>query len=319
MKQKSLSVLVTGGAGFIGSHMVDYWRQKKANVVVIDNLSSGKKEWLPSGVELHQFNLCKTDQIIKILLKYQPKIIHHFAGHTQLREALIRPAEDSLDNLQSTVSLIQACLAVTELAEGYKPEQIVFSSTSAVYGSCLNPPFSEETETSPNTPYGIAKVAAEEYLKWYAKRSGVKVTLLRYGNVYGPRQSTSGEAGVVAKFMDALAHNQPLSIYGDGTHLRDYIYVSDVVDANMAVIEHKRDGCFVVGTGVATSTNELAALCQKVVASSKKLKHVKQLLPEQAESWLDAIQLRQSTHWQPKVALAEGLESTWSWYQKHDR
>lgn len=315
MKQTGMTVLITGGAGFIGSHMADYWHSKGASVIVVDNLSTGNADWVSSGIELIKLDLTKNTQLSKILLTYKPKIIHHFAGHTRLREALIDPVGDAKDNLLSTVSLIQACL-FTQRTAAYQPEQIIFSSTSAVYAGSRLPPFSEHSHASANSPYGLSKLSAEAYLDWYHKLSKVTTTVLRYANVYGPRQSSSGEAGVVAKFVDALCHELPLTVFGDGLHQRDYIHVSDVITANAAVAKHRCQGTFVVGTGVPTKTIELAKICQKLRDTSS-IVTVDQTLPEQARSWLDSSTLQKETGWKARVKLKDGLKDTLRWYDSY--
>lgn len=317
MKQTGMTVLITGGAGFIGSHMSDYWQAQGAKVVVVDNLSTGNKEWVSSGVEFIELDLNKNTQLSKILLNYKPKIIHHFAGHTRLREALIDPTGDAKDNLLSTVSLLQTCL-FTQRKEQYQPEHIIFSSTSAVYAGSKLPPFSEHTHVAANSPYGISKMSAEAYLEWFHTVTGITTTVLRYGNVYGPRQSSSGEAGVIAKFVDALCHELPLTVFGDGSHQRDYIHVSDVIAANAAVVKHACQGTFVVGTGVPTSTLELAKVCQKICSSSEIL-FKDQDFKEQSKSWLDSSALTQLTGWKAKVKLKDGLRATLRWHEDHDQ
>lgn len=215
----------------------------------------------------------------------------------------------------STVSLIQACLSAHKKT-GFLPRQLIFASTSAVYAGNRLPPFSEHTREVANSPYGIAKLSAESYLDWYHRISGVTTSILRYGNVYGPRQSSSGEAGVIAKFIDAMIKSEPLCVYGDGNHVRDYIHISDIVSANVAVAEHQAQGTFVVGTGVATSTNDLAKLCQQLRPDTT-LAHATHELQEQARSWLDSSKLAATTHWKPKVKLKTGLASTLGWYESY--
>jgi len=315
-KHITASVLVTGGAGFIGSHLAEYWVKRGKKVIVIDDLSSGQKANLPSGVEFYEMDLNKNDQLIKIISTHQPKTIYHLAGHSQLRAALRRPLEDAQSNIGGTLSLIQACLKLSD-TDRYNPTQIVFSSSSAVFGGLENPPYHQGSEIAVVSPYGAAKYAAELYWNWYSQQSGVKVASLRYANVYGPRQSLDGEAGVVARFMSLLSEGQPLVIYGDGTHERDYIYVDDVVAANVAVAEHGCTGVFVVGTGIPTTTHKLAELCASLAKKKLNITYQDRSLTEQRRSWLDSSRLTRKTGWQPVITLEDGLQRTAQWYNDH--
>lgn len=311
----AVPILVTGGAGFIGSHLTDELTTRGAEVIVVDNFSSGKKEWLSSGASLVDCDVNKTDQLTQILLKYKPKIIYHLVGHTQLRNAILHPQHDAEQNIGGVLSLIQACITAQE--HGYTPNHIIFSSSSAVYGGCRSTPFSERTLPKPTNPYGIAKRSAEQYLEWYGQQANVLVTSLRYANVYGPRQSTFGEAGVIAKFMEAIVQGETLNVYGDGEHCRDYIFVKDVVAANVAVAEHTADGIFVVGTGVPTSTQQLAQYCQQLTSQQVLVRHLPLSFPEQPESVLDSTVLHLKTRWLPTVPLIEGLTETLQWYSSY--
>lgn len=311
-------IFILGGAGFIGSHLADALVARQASVVVIDNLSSGQKAWLPKPAKFIQLDISKSARFKSILLKYQPKIIYHLAGHTQLREAISRPEQDARDNIGTTLRLVQLCLDLqTEV--GYQPEQIVFASSSAIYGGCDAPPFTEQTSPQPVNPYGIAKLTSERYLEWYGHQAGVRVCCLRYANIYGPRQSAVGEAGVVAKFMTALTQHQPLTLYGQGNHVRDYLYVEDLNQAQIAVAERQLRGTYVVGTGVPTTSAELAKLCLTLAPTSSTVKTVEPTVAEQPASWLNAQRLQQEIHWKPQTTLAEGLQKTWLWYQQHAR
>ncbi len=320
-KLSSQSVLITGGAGFIGSHLVDACLRQGSRVVVVDNFSTGSKKWVNSKVICYPTDLNDTASVQKILQKHQPQVIYHCVGHTQLRVALSSPQRDAQDNVGATLSLIQALLDLG-ITNDYRPQQLVFSSTSAVYGGYLKPPFTERTPVCPVNPYGIAKYAAEQYLQWYGNSQGVVITNLRYANVYGPRQSSNGEAGVVAKFLTALDKNRPIYIFGDGSHQRDYIFVDDVVAANTAVVEKKLAGVYNVGTRMPTRTTELAQLCVKLNNEHKntptKVIHKPLQLAEQKYSWLESRLLEKKTGWKAKISLNQGLIKTWKWYQKND-
>lgn len=307
-------VMVTGGAGFIGSHLVEALHKKGEIVLVVDDLSHGNKEWLPSGVLFEKKDLKKSNLLFNILLSHKPKVIYHFAGHTQLREAILHPAADADENLGTTLSLIEAC---QQLPSEAKPQHILFASSSAVYGGASTTPFTEETVTQPVTPYGIAKLASELYLQWYGEHAGIPITNFRFANVYGPRQSTVGEAGVVATFINCLLHGEQMRVFGDGTHTRDYIFVDDVVEANILAMEQSVAGTFVLGTGLSTSTLELGKQLVNIAGKPGSIQHLPFSLAEQPHSLLDAIAFIKRTGWRPRTQLRQGLQKTFSWYQDH--
>lgn len=326
-------ILVTGGAGFIGSHVVSALLDLGHQVIVVDDGSSGQLRPLPAEVRCHHLSLNKTDQISKILLKYKPKIIYHLAGHTQLRVAEKQPTTDAEQNILATLSLVEACLQSGWTQ--HLPKQLIFASSSAVYGGAGDPPFSEDTMPRPVNPYGIAKFAAEQYLEWFGRQTGVTVTNLRYANVYGPGQSSQGEAGVVAKFMALTRAGQPLPVYGDGSQSRDFIYISDIVQANLTAATKSLAGTYVIGTGQMTTALKIAQLCQALAKPSSPawsrrgqvpVKEVAaqphflpSTVPEQRHSALDATRFRQLTGWQPQVELTAGLAQTWEWWCSHSR
>jgi nucleoside-diphosphate-sugar epimerase len=300
-------ILITGGTGFIGTHLCRFFAQKD-KVISIDRRRRKKSQKIENVIESY-FDLNDTEKLEKVLLKYRPEVIHHCAGHTRLRESFQNPQQDAADNFGSTVSLIQACLHVNMLT-GYLPKQILFSSSAAVYGGQTRPPFNEKTAAKPVTPYGFAKHAAEEYLLWFSQMTKTTVTIFRYANVYGPGQECSGESGVISKFISTLKHGNSLTLYGDGSHTRDYLYVEDLVQAHSLAVQKKVQGVFTLGTHRQTSTVELAKLCAKLFA----LKSIHDFKPyffaEQSASSLDSSSFSNFTGWKVRYTLEKGLKKT---------
>ena len=307
------AVLVTGGTGFIGSHIVDKHISEGDPVIILDKTVHPAYE-LHKHVTLYQGNMCELDKLKEILEKHTPEIIHHCAGHTQLRVAIASPTKDAQDNIFSTLRLIEALLFLKE-KEKYQPEVVLFSSSASVYGGYSEPPFSEAQPPLPVTPYGVAKTASEQYLRWFSEHSGIPVTIFRYANVYGPRQSTSGQAGVVAKFMSTLVEGRQIVVYGSGKNQRDYVYVTDIARAHYIASEQRKSGTFNLGTGKPTTTNELAELCQKIGQRKEKVRYQRLAHDEQRSSALDVTHVLQTLGWKAEVPLEEGLGTTLEWYQ----
>jgi UDP-glucose 4-epimerase len=310
----SKTVLVTGGTGFIGSHIVDKHISEGDRVIILDKTIHPEYE-LHKDVTVYQGNMCDLDKLKQILEKHKPDVIHHCAGHTQLRAAIASPTKDAQDNIFSTLSLIETVLFLKE-KEMYLPQVVVFSSSASIYGGYTTPPFLENQPPLPVTPYGVAKTASEQYLRWFSEHSGIPVTIFRYANVYGPRQSTSGQAGVVAKFMSTLVEGKQIVVYGSGKNQRDYVYVADIARAHYIASKEQQSGTFNLGTGKPTTTNELAELCRNIGKSKKLIQHKALEQEEQSSSALDVTQVLQTLGWKAEVPLEEGLVTTLEWYQR---
>jgi UDP-glucose 4-epimerase len=305
-------ILVTGGSGFIGSHIVDRHIRRGDEVIILDKTIHTQNIEVEK-VTCYKQDLCDTEKVTEILTTHKPDYIHHCAGHTQLRAAIASPQRDAHDNINGTLSLLQALLELNK-DRTYSPEVVLFSSTAAVYGGHDSPPFDENLCPTPVNPYGIAKLAAEQYIQWYAKHVSVPSTIFRYANVYGPRQSTVGQAGVVASFMSALHRGKQLKVYGDGTNTRDYVFVKDIVDAHIRAVEKKENGIFNLGTGLPTSTIQLAEVCSSLQEGAT-LALVAAEVTEQSSSWMDVSKAKVSLGWEAKTSLIEGLRQTYAWYK----
>jgi UDP-glucose 4-epimerase len=299
-----VAVLVTGGAGFIGSHVAEGLAARGEDVVVLDDLSSGKRENLPDGVELVEGDI--REPLAELFAKVQPTTCYHLAAQIDVRVSVARPDHDAEINVLGTVNLLQAALE-----HGTK---IVFSSTGgAIYGECERPA-SEEAPRMPIAPYGTAKLAAEEYLATYNRLYGTKHVSLRYGNVYGPRQDPHGEAGVVAIFFNKLRDGETPLVFGDGSQTRDYVYVGDVVRATLAAAE-REGGVYNVGTGRETSVVELLELCQRIAGTSFEPELAPPRPGELQRSVLDPSRAVDELSWRPERSLDEGLRETWEFFK----
>ena len=287
--------MVTGGAGFIGSHVVDALLARGDEVLVLDDLSSGKRENVAEGARLEVVD-------IREPLDFDgAEACFHLAAQADVRVAVERPDHDAAVNVLGTIRVLEAARRTGT--------QIVFASTGgAIYGEC-DGPVSEDAERRPLSPYGVSKLAGEEYLAAYNRLYGTRHVSLRYGNVYGPRQDPHGEAGVVAIFLGALARGETPRIFGDGAQTRDYVYAGDVARATLAAVG--RGAVFNVGTGIETSVLELYELCRRAAGSDTEPELAPARLGELDRSVLDSSRAGQELGWRPEVGLEDGLRLTW--------
>ncbi len=300
-----MRAIVTGGAGFIGSHVVDALVAQDAEVAVVDSLVHGTKDNVAAGAELHVRDI--REPLDDVFDAVRPEAVFHLAAQADVRVSVERPVEDAEVNVLGTVRIL----------EGARKHgaQVVFSSTGgAIYGECTEPA-REDSPCQPLSPYGTAKLAAEEYLRAYNRLHGTRHIALRYGNVYGPRQDPHGEAGVVAIFLGALARGEQARIFGDGAQTRDYVYVGDVARATLSTLGHE-GGVFNVGTGRETSVAELYELCARVAGSDSPPEHAPARLGELQRSFLDTTLAAGSLGFTAMVELEDGLRATWDWVRR---
>jgi len=297
--------IVTGGAGFIGSHVVDALVAQGAEVAVVDSLVHGAQDNVATGAELHVRDI--REPLDDVFDAVRPEAVLHLAAQADVRVSVERPVEDADVNVLGTVRILESARK--------HGAQVVFSSTGgAIYGDCTTSA-PEDSPCEPLSPYGTAKLAAEEYLRAYNRLYGTRHIALRYGNVYGPRQDPHGEAGVVAIFLGALARGEQARIFGDGMQTRDYVYVGDVARATLAALGHE-GGVFNVGTGRETSVAELYELCARVAGSDRTPEHAPARLGELQRSFLDPTLAADTLGFRAMVDLEDGLRSTWDWIQK---
>jgi len=294
-------VLVSGGAGFIGSHLADALVAAGHRVTVLDNLSRGRRSQVPEGACLVEADVC--DELEGILAEARPEVVFHHAAQIDVRYSVAEPLEDARVNVLGTVNLLQASAAA-----GVR--RLVFASSGgAIYGDTDERPTPETHPLRPASNYGAAKAAGELYGQVYAQLSGMGFVALRYANVYGPRQDPHGEAGVVAIFADGLLRGQLPTVNGDGVQTRDYVYVSDVVAANLAAMSAP-PGSYNIGTGVETDVNQLYSELARITGVTAPARHGPAKRGEQQHSCLDASLAASQLGWTPRVGLAKGLEAT---------
>lgn len=303
-----MKILVTGGAGFIGSNLVDALIDQKHEVFIIDNLSTGKKEFINPKVKFYEADI-QDKSIDAIFKEVKPEILFHLAAHISVSESVKDPISDCKSNIEGSVNIFES-------AKNNNVKKVIFSSTGgALYGDTKkrDRPTSESYPAIPLSPYGITKLTNEFYLNYYFNAFNLNYTILRYSNVYGPRQNSKGEAGVVAIFIDKILNSEIPIIHGDGEQTRDYVYVDDVVKANILSINNKREGIYNIGTGIETSVNKIANLISNNFNKEIEIKHGPAVV-EQRTSCLDNSFAMRELSWQPSIKLNVGIKKTVEWF-----
>ncbi len=296
-----MRMLVTGGAGFIGSHVVEALVARGDEVHVVDDLSNGRRENVPAAATLHVHDV--RDPLEPLVREIGAQAIVHLAAQADVRVSVAEPARDAAINVLGTVNVAEAARLVGA--------RVVFASTGgAIYGEC-DVPAREDGPCLPLSPYGAAKLAGEGYLGAFARLYGMPHVALRFGNVYGPRQDPHGEAGVVAIFLGRLLSGEACRIFGDGLQSRDYVYVGDVARATVAAIDSPVGGVFNIGTGRATSVLELYEVCHTVAGSGEAAIHEPARPGELGRSVLDGGLAASVLAFTPEVALSHGVAMTW--------
>ncbi|MFH1253689.1 MAG: NAD-dependent epimerase/dehydratase family protein [Candidatus Uhrbacteria bacterium] len=307
MKRKYSKILVTGGAGFIGSHVVDALVGRRFETFVIDNLSTGNIKNVNPNAKFFKMDL-RSPNLPKLMAKIKPDAIFHLAAQLDVRLSVKDPIEDADINILGSLNLLQAAVN-----SGVK--KIIFSSTGgAMYPGSLRPPYSEKDPELPISPYGIAKRTVELYLNFLRSIHGISFVALRYANVYGPRQNSKGEAGVVAIFSEKMLKNLPIKINGLGTQTRDYVYVDDVVKANLLALEKRVSGLFNIGTAKETSVNEIFKKIKKFTKYQLPESHGPACPGEVLRSSLNYKQATKELGWRPEVKLDDGLKRMVQWF-----
>jgi UDP-glucose 4-epimerase len=306
-----MKILVTGGAGFIGSHVTENLINEGHNVHIIDNLSTGNKKNIPEKAVLHQIDITDFLAVNNFFKEEKPEIIYHLAAQIDVRKSVAEPLNDAQVNILASLNLIR-------LAHEFNIKKFIFSSTGgAIYGDTDQRPTKENQPEQPLSPYGIGKLSIDKYLHYYHTVHGLPYVSLRYGNVFGPRQNPHGEAGVVAIFIQKMKDNQPPVINGDGNQTRDYIFVEDVSRANlMALRNFDTTGIFNVGTGKEISVNEIFDSINECFEKRFQRKYGPGKAGEQLTSCLDYTKIHQAFGWEPSVNFKEGIKKTYEWFLK---
>jgi UDP-glucose 4-epimerase len=305
-------VVVTGGAGFIGSNIADGYLERGWRVTIIDNLSTGDRRNVNPRAEFHEIDI-REAAAADLIRELKPDVINHHAAQMDVRKSVEDPAADAEVNVVGSLRILEAAVDAAV-------KRFVFASTGgAIYGDPVEVPQSESHPTAPLSPYGCAKRAVEHYLHYYRVVRGLSSVALRYANVYGPRQNAHGEAGVVAIFAGRLIDRQQSTINGSGTQTRDFVYVDDVVAANLAASDAEWQGEYNVGTGVETSVKELYDALASIAGVDIPAAHGPAKDGEQLRSVLDGSRLRTVATLPEPVALRDGLAKTFAWFRTVER
>ena len=296
-----MKVIVTGGAGFIGSHTVDLLINKGYDVVIIDNLSTGKKENINSEAKFYDTDIRNEKKLDEIFKKEKPEFVIHLAAQTSVRKSLDQPTYDQDINIRGSINILEMC-------KKYKVKKIVYSSSAAIYGEPIKLPIDENHSIRPTSPYGVSKYAAELFISSYSHLYDFDYVILRYSNVYGPRQDPEGEAGVVTIFLNNIKNNKPVIIYGDGKQTRDFIFVKDVARANVLVLNKTiKNKIFNISSNTQTSIINLANLMGTIFNKNVDIKFDKPIKGEIKNSCLDNSLAKLELDFNNKFNLEQGI------------
>lgn len=298
-----MKILVTGGAGFIGSHVVDQFIEAGHDVVVVDNLSTGREKNLNPKARFYRVDI-RDPELRKVFEIEKPEVVDHHAAQMNVRRSVADPIYDADVNVRGSVHLLELC-------REYGVRKIIYiSSGGAVYGEPIYLPCDEEHPVRPLCPYGLTKYAFELYLYIYQQNYGIDYTVFRYPNVYGPRQDPLGEAGVIAIFTGQMLRGKPVTIYGTGDQVRDYVHVYDCARANMLALESGSGRVYNLGSGKGTTVNELFQRLKAITGYSGMPNYAPAKLGETFKIYLNAQRAKEELGWVPTISLEEGLRNT---------
>jgi UDP-glucose 4-epimerase len=308
-----MKVLVTGGAGFVGSHVVEAYLDHGLEVVVVDDLSSGRLSHLDPRATFYRLDIRST-QLADVFHKERPDIVNHHAAQISARRSILQPIPDADVNILGSLNLLACCRM-------YHVRRFIYiSSGGAVYGEPRDLPCDEAHPLDPICPYGVSKLAVEHYLNIYRANDGLDSVILRYANVYGPRQDPLGDAGVVAIFARQMLSGEQVVIHGDGEQQRDFVYVTDCARANLLALNHTQGGgIYNLGSGAATTVNEVAAALERLTGSTRRRVHGPARPGEVRRTYLNAERARRDLGWEPSVPLEQGLRLTVESFRASDR
>jgi len=304
-----MRILVTGGAGFIGSNVVDRFVELGHEVAVLDDLSTGRRENLPAAARLYEATLTDRVAVERIVGEFRPEIVDHHAAQIDVRHSVIDPIADATTNILGGIGLLEACVK-------HGVRKFIYASTGgALYGEGKQLPATEDHPCHPEAPYGISKYALEHYLYFYRLVHELDVTVLRYPNVYGPRQNPHGEAGVNAIFIGLMVEGKRPTIFGDGEQVRDYVYVGDVVRANELALTKGSGETVNLGWGRGVSVNDIVRILAGLLGTTEPPIHAAPRAGEVQRIYLDASRAKTVLGWEPQVTFEAGLARTLEWYR----
>ena len=306
-----MKILITGGGGFIASHIADKYIELGHEVAILDNFSTGVQDNVNPKARFYLGDISDSEFIDKTVSEFRPEVLNHHAAHIHVGKSVDDPKFDATINIFGTINLMQSLVKYKSL------KRVIFASTGgAMYGN-KQTPFNEVMMPAPLSPYGVSKRSAELYLGFYHAQYGIPFVALRYANVYGPRQNPHGEAGVVSIFSKRILDRKQPVINGDGLQTRDYVFVEDVTAANVLALETTGTGAFNIGTSIETSVNSIFELVNKNFGTDWKQVHGPARAGEQTTSSLSYQKAKQVLKWEPKIKLAEGIKKTVEWFKSH--
>jgi UDP-glucose 4-epimerase len=306
-----MRILVTGGAGFIGSNVVDRFVERGDDVAVFDDLSTGFREFVHPKAAFFRGDLVDADAVDRCVAEFRPEIVSHHAAQIDVRKSVADPVWDAHVNILGSIGLLQSCTR-------HGVRKVIYASTGgALYGEGRQLPATEEHPVNPEAPYGVSKHTVEHYLYLWRLLYGLDFTVLRYPNVYGPRQNPHGEAGVNAIFIGLMLEGKRPRVFGDGEAVRDYLFVSDVVDANVLALEGGSGEMLNLGTGIGTSVNDIVRELKTILGFREDAIHEAPRPGEIQRIYLDASRAKRVLGWSPRMTFAEGLRRTVEWSRHH--
>lgn len=295
-------IIVTGGAGFIGSHLVDGYIKSGHEVVIIDNLSTGNEENINPEAKFYHCDISNFQKLQKIILNEKPEIINHHAGQTKVDYSITHPLEDVKSNLVGTINILESIKGVAKF------QKFIFASSGgAIYGETSLPCLENSTQML-NSPYGINKLSSEKYIQYYANRYNFDYIIFRYANVYGTRQKNDSEGGVVSIFINKLIKNETLTVFGNGNQTRDFIFIEDALSANIKALEATSSYLLNISTTKETSINNLIGIIEKQLKKKSTIIYNSKRMNEKQRSCLNSMKAKRVLDWQPKISLSSGVK-----------
>jgi len=305
-----MKVLVTGGAGFIGSFIIEELIKKGWNPIVVDDLSTGNLEFLPKGVPFYNIDI-RSYSLEDIFREHKPEVVIHQAAQVSVGFSTKEPLIDCEINTVGTLNILRLCTK-------YKVSKVIYASSAAVYGIAKEVPLTEEQRELPISFYGLSKYTSEQYIHLYNQLHGLNYTILRYSNVYGMRQNPNGEAGVVSIFVNQAITNQPLTVFGDGSQTRDFIFVRDIAQANIQAITHGENETFNISTNQPVSLNDLITEVQKPLKYPIEIRYADQRTGDIKDSHLSYERAQHLLKWEPQTSFESGIKETIAYYQNQE-
>ncbi|MBT6774425.1 NAD-dependent epimerase/dehydratase family protein [Candidatus Woesearchaeota archaeon] len=302
-----MKVLVTGGAGFIGSHVVDKLIEQEHQVIVVDNLSTGKEINLQNNIKLINIDV-SSSELSNVFEEHQPEIVIHLAAQINVNKSIQNPKLDAETNILGTINILEHC-------RKHKIKKIIYAASAAQFGNPQYLPIDENHPFQPLSPYGLSKSVVESYLKLYSRLYNLNHTILRYANVYGPRQNSDAEGGVIAIFSQQSLNNQQLSIFGDGKQTRDFIYVEDVAEATVLMLNKGNNQIYNLGSGKEISLNNLINLFKDILQKDISLNYVEARKGDIKKNYYSIEKIKNECSFLPKINLKEGLTKTINYFK----